>query len=125
MRDYSTLIMIYAIIGTILPIVMIFLIVFGEGGIPAFRGIFYLSLTVGSISLIVYYSTPMYKHKYLGLMLLILNCLTNIWMSSGSLTISTAFRRLLIVLMITFFVMGAIFNYHPLMEIIYHFLDKL
>lgn len=125
MRDYSTLIMIYAIIGTIVPIVMVLLVIFEQGGIPAFRAVFYLLLTVGSISLMVYYSTPMYTHKFLGLILLILNCLTNFWISSGSFTISAIFRKIMIVLMITFFVMGAIFNYHPLMEIVYHFLDKL
>ena len=125
MRDYSTLIMIYAIIGTIVPIVMVLLVIFEQGGIPAFRAVFYLLLTVGSISLMVYYSTPMYTHKFLGLILLILNCLTNFWISSGSFTISAIFRKIMIVLMITFFVMGAIFNYHPLMGFVYHFLDKL
>ena len=124
MRDYSTLIMIYAITGTIVPIVMVLLVIFEQGGIPAFRAVFYLLLTVGSISLMVYYSTPMYTHKFLGLILLILNCLTNFWISSGSFTISAIFRKIMIVLMITFFVMGAIFNYHPLMGIVYHFLDK-
>lgn len=125
MRDYSTLIMIYAIIGTIVPIVMVLSVIFGQGGLPAFRLMFYLLLSVGSISLMVYYSTPMYTHKFLGLILLILNCLTNFWISSGSFTISALVRKMMIILMITFFVMGAIFNYHPLMEFVYHFLDKL
>ena len=124
MKDYSTLIIIYVIIGTIVPIVMVLSAIFGQGGLPAFRLMFYLLLSVGSISLIVYYSTPMHNHKFLGLILLILNCLTNFWISSGSFTISAIFRKIMIVLMITFFVMGAIFNYHPLMEFVYHFLDK-
>lgn len=118
MKDYSTLILIYIIIINAIPTILGIAIVYGEGGIPAYKEVFNASLTLGSISLIVYYSTPMYKHKFLVFMLLILNCSINA-------LLSTVFRRLLIVLMITFFVMGAIFNYHPLMEIVYHFLDKL
>ena len=118
MQDYSTLILIYIIIINAIPTMLVVAIVYGEGGIPAYKEVFNASLTLGSISLIVYYSTPMYKHKFLVFMLLILNCSINA-------LLSTVFRRLLIVLMITFFVMGAIFNYHPLMEIVYHFLDKL
>ena len=125
MRDYSTLILIYSIIINAIPMILGIAIVYGEGGIPAYKEVFNASLTLGSISLIVYYSTPMHNHKFLGLILLILNCLTNFWISSGSFTISAIFRKIMIVLMITFFVMGAIFNYHPLMEFVYHFLDKL
>ena len=113
MKDYSTLILIFIIIINAIPTILGFAAVYGEGGIPFYKEVFNVSLTLGSISLIVYYSTPMYKHKFWVFMFLI-NAL-----------LSTAFRRLLIVLMITFFVMGAIFNYHPLMGFVYHFLDKL
>lgn len=118
MRDYSMLILIYIIFGTVVPMIIGISAVYGKCGIPAVRLVFYLLLTVGSISLMVYYSTPMYKYKFWVFMFLILNCSINA-------LLSTAFGRLLIVLMITFFVMGAICNYHPLMGIVYHFLDKL
>lgn len=118
MKDYSTLILIWIVITNAIPMILEIAGVYGEGGIPLYKEVFNVSLTLGSIALIVYYSTPMYKHKFLVFMLLILNCSINA-------LLSTVFRRLLIVLMITFFVMGAIFNYHPLMEIVYHFLDKL
>lgn len=118
MKDYSTLILIYIIIINAIPTILGIAIVYGEGGIPAYKEVFNASLTLGSISLIVYYSTPMYKHKFGVFMLLILNCSINA-------LLSTVFRRLMIVLMITFFVMGAIFNYYPLMGFVYHFLDKL
>ena len=125
MKDYSMLILIYIIFGTVVPMIIGISIVYGKCGIPVVRLVFYLLLTVGSISLMVYYSTPMYKHKFWVFILLVINCKINAWMSSGSLTISALVRKMMIVLMITFFVMGAIFNYHPLMEIVYHFLDKL
>lgn len=118
MKDYSTLILIYIIIINAIPTILGIAIVYGEGGMPAYKEVFNVSLTLGSISLIVYYSTPMYKYKFWVFMFLILNCSINA-------LLSTAFGRLLIVLMITFFVMGAFFNYHPLMGIVYHFLDKL
>ena len=67
----------------------------------------------------------MYQFKFWVFILLVINCKINAWMSSGSLTISALVRKMMIVLMIIFFVMGAIFNYHPLMEFVYYFLDKL
>ncbi len=125
MKDYSMLILIYIIFGTVVPMIIGISAVYGKCGIPAVRLVFYLLLTVGSISLMVYYSTPMYQFKFWVFILLVINCKINAWMSSGSLTINALVRKMMIVLMIIFFVMGAIFNYHPLMGFVYHFLDKL